>query len=84
MADILDYDIQLSERAINELKLLANSADDFSTLADLCSTSAHLGGSTNLRHLQSLLVSYIDCVAAMEAVAEQIETLAPEFHLVLK
>ena len=39
MADLSHHngiDIQLTERAINELKLLSNMADDFSILSDLC------------------------------------------------
>ena len=86
MADLSHHngiDIQLTERAINELKLLSNMADDFSILSDLCSQSAHLGSSVYVNHLQSLICSYVDTAVAMDAVIETIKAEHPDLNLEL-
>lgn len=73
MEEVLNQDIQLCERGINELKMVSNMADDFFVLAQLCSQSAHLGGSCSLSHIQSLIVSYVDLAVSMDALAETID-----------
>ena len=87
MADLFQHkpgsDIQLTERAINELKILSNMADDLSVLSDLCSQSAHLGSSVNVTHLQSLLCSYLDTAVALDAVIETIKAEYPTLDLEL-
>ena len=81
MADLFQHqpgsDIQLTERAINELKILSNMCDDVSNLSDLCSQSAHLGSSVNVTHLQSLICSFVDVAVAMDAVVETIQAEYP-------
>ena len=76
MADLFQHqpgsDIQITERAINELKILSNMVDDLHVLSDLCSQSAHLGSSVNVTHIQSLLCSYVDTAVALDAVVETI------------
>ena len=84
MADLFQHygnDIQLTERAINELKILSNMADDLVGLSDLCSQSAHLGSSVNVTHLQSLLCSYLDTAVAMDAVIETIKAEHPTLDI---
>ena len=85
MADLFQHkpgsDIQLTERAINELKILSNMADDLGLLSDLCSQSAHLGSSVNVTHLQSLICSYLDTAVALDAVIETIKAEYPTLDL---
>ena len=85
MADLFQHkpgsDIQITERAINELKILSNMVDEFNVLSDLCSQSAHLGSSVNVTHLQSLICSFLDTAVAMDAVVETIEAEYPTLDL---
>ena len=73
MVDPFNDDVVLTSQAINELKILANMADDLKVLSSLCSQSAHLGGSANINHLQSLMVSFCDVCVAMEAVNQVVD-----------
>lgn len=68
-----DQDLQISERGINELKAISNFANDFSQLANLCSSSAHLGGSVAITHIQSLICAYVDVAVSMDELSSHID-----------
>lgn len=66
-------DVQLSDNAAKELREVTNFADDFRTLVSLCANNAHLGGSTNLANLQSMVCAWFDLSHSMDALADHID-----------